>query len=84
VPPCFLAFADFVQSLENLKGDELLQMMQSFLLKGVATCQKTLERVASEAKVSLEEKNLLEEEPHKLREENEKLKNQSCQLGNQV
>jgi hypothetical protein len=73
-------FLDFVQFLDNLKADELLQMMQSFLSKGVAACQKGFERVANEAKASLEEKKLLEDENHKLREENERLKNQSCQL----
>jgi peptidoglycan hydrolase CwlO-like protein len=45
---------------------------------------KGFERVASEVKASLEEKNVLEEENHKLHEENEKLKNRSHQLGNQV
>jgi cell shape-determining protein MreC len=49
-------------------------MMQSFLSKGVAACQKGFERVANEAKASLEEKKLLEEENHKLHEENERLK----------
>jgi hypothetical protein len=73
-PRCF-AFSDFVQSLESLTGDELLQMMQSFLSKGVAACHKVFERVANEAKASLEEKKLLEEENCKLREENERLKN---------
>jgi hypothetical protein len=73
-------FLDFVQFLDNLKADELLHMMQSFLSKGVAACQKGFERVANEAKASLEEKKLLEDENHKLREENERLKNQSCQL----
>jgi cell shape-determining protein MreC len=57
-------------------------MMQSFLSKGIAACQKGFEWVASEAKASLEEKNFLEEQNRKLREENEKLKNQSRQLGN--
>jgi hypothetical protein len=50
-------------------------MMQSFLSKGVAACHKVFERVANEAKASLEEKKLLEEENCKLREENERLKN---------
>jgi polyhydroxyalkanoate synthesis regulator protein len=72
-PRCF-AFLDFVQSLENMKGGELLQMMQSFLSKGIAACQKGFERVANEAKASIEEKKLLEEENHKLHEENERLK----------
>jgi hypothetical protein len=50
--------ADFLQSLESLNGVELLQMMQSFLSKGIDACQKGFERVASEAKASLEEKIL--------------------------
>jgi hypothetical protein len=66
MPPCCFAFADFVQSLENLKGDELLQMMQSFLSKGVAACHKGFERVTSEARASLEDKKILEEENWKL------------------
>jgi hypothetical protein len=68
-------FSDFVQSLENLKADELLQMMQSFLSKGVAACQKGFERVTNEAKASIEEKKLLEDENRKLRKENERLRN---------
>jgi hypothetical protein len=68
-------FSDFVQSLENLKADELLQMMQSFLSKGIAACQKGFERVANEVKASLEEKKLLKDENHKLRKENERLRN---------
>jgi hypothetical protein len=47
-------------------------MMQSFLSKGIAACQKGFERVASEAKASLEEKSLLEEENCKRCEENKK------------
>jgi predicted nuclease with TOPRIM domain len=82
-PRCF-AFSDFVQSLENLKGDELLQMMQSFLSKGVAACQKGFKRVANEVRDYIEEKKLLEEQNRRLREENEKLKNQSPQLDDQV
>jgi hypothetical protein len=78
-PRCF-AFSDFIQSLESLKGDELLHMMQSFLSKGIAACHKGFERVANEAKASLEEKKLLEGENRKLREENKRLKNQSRQL----
>jgi chromosome segregation ATPase len=70
--------------LEGLKGEELLQLMQSFLSKGVTACQKGFEWIAGEAKASLEEKRLLEEENRKLREENERLKNQSRQLGNRV
>jgi chromosome segregation ATPase len=59
-------------------------MMQSFLSKGVAACQKGFERVTNEAKASLEEKKLLEDENCKLREENKRLKNQSRQLNDQV
>jgi peptidoglycan hydrolase CwlO-like protein len=77
-------FSDFVQSLENLKADELLQMMQSFLSRGVAACQKGFERVANEAKASLHEKKLLEDENRKLHEQNERLNNQSRQLKDQA
>jgi hypothetical protein len=77
------ALSDFVQSLESLRADELVQMMQSFLSKGVAACQKGFERVANEAKASLEEKRLLENENCKLWEENERLKDQSRQLKDQ-
>jgi hypothetical protein len=66
--------SDFVQSLESLRADEPVQMMQSFLSKGVAARQKGFKRVANEAKMSLEEKRLLEDENHKQREENERLK----------
>jgi chromosome segregation ATPase len=59
-------------------------MMQSFLSKGIAACQKGFERVANEAKASLEEKKLLADENRKLREENERLQNQSRQLNEQV
>jgi peptidoglycan hydrolase CwlO-like protein len=59
-------------------------MMQSFLSKGIAAGQKGFERVVNEAKVSHEEKSLLEEENRKLHEENERLKNQSRQLTSQV
>jgi hypothetical protein len=38
VPSRGFVFVDFVQSLESLKGDELLQMMQSFLSKGIDAC----------------------------------------------
>jgi peptidoglycan hydrolase CwlO-like protein len=69
--------------LENLKADELVQMMQLFLSKGVAACQKGFERVTNEAKASLAEKKLLEDENHKLHEENERLKDQSRQLKEQ-
>jgi sensor histidine kinase YesM len=81
---CSFVLADFLQSLESLNGDELLRMMQSFLSKGIAAGQKGFERVANEAKISHEEKNLLEEENRKLHEENEKLKNQTRQLVRQV
>jgi hypothetical protein len=47
-------------------------MMQSFLSKGITAFQKGFERVASEAKASLEEKSLLEEENCKRCEENKK------------
>jgi hypothetical protein len=77
---CCFSLADFVQSLENLKVDELVLMMQSFLSKGVAACQKGFERVANEAKASLEEKKLLDKENRKLWEEYERLKKQSRQL----
>jgi hypothetical protein len=77
------ALSDFVQSLESLRADELVQMMQSFLSKGVAACQKGFERVANEAKASLEEKRLLENENCKLWEENERLKDKSRQLKDQ-
>jgi cell division protein FtsB len=73
----------FSRSLENLKADELLQMMLSFLSKGIAACQKGFERVANEVKASLEQKKLLEDENRKLREENERLRNQSHQLKDQ-
>jgi chromosome segregation ATPase len=58
--------------------------MQTFLLKGVAACQKGFERIANDAKASLADKKLLEEENRELRDENERLKNQSCQLSGQV
>jgi hypothetical protein len=70
--------------LESLKGEELLQLMQSFLSKGVAACQKGFERIASDAKASIEDKKLLEEENRKLCDENERLKNQSHQLSDRV
>jgi alanyl-tRNA synthetase len=70
--------------LESLKGEELLWLMESFLLKGVAACQKGFERIASDAKAALEDKKLLEEENCKLRDENEKLKDQSRQLSDRV
>jgi predicted nucleic acid-binding Zn-ribbon protein len=84
VPPFYFAFADFIRSLEDLKGEELLQLMQTFLSKGVAACQKGFERIASDAKALLADKKLLEEENRKLRDENERLKNQSRQLNEQV
>jgi chromosome segregation ATPase len=59
-------------------------MMQSFLSKGIIAGQKGFEKLANEAKVSREEKILLEEENCKLREENERLKNHSQQLASQV
>jgi ribosomal protein L12E/L44/L45/RPP1/RPP2 len=74
---------DFVQSLEGLNAEELMKMMRSFLSKGVAASQRGFERVADEAKASLEEKKLLESENCGLREENEKLKEQYCQLKDQ-
>jgi hypothetical protein len=77
VPPHYFVFVDFVQSLESLKGEELLRLMESFLLKGVAACQKGFERIASDTKAALEDKKLLEEENCKLRDENEKLKDQT-------
>jgi hypothetical protein len=58
--------------LESLKGEELLQLMQSFLSKGVAACQKGFERIASQEKASLKDKILLEEENRKLSDENER------------
>jgi hypothetical protein len=39
-----------------------MKLMCSFLSKGVAVCQRGFERVADEAKASLEEKKLLESE----------------------
>jgi cell shape-determining protein MreC len=60
--------------LEGLSAEELMKMMLSFLSKGVAACQKGFEKVADEAKASLEERKLLENENRRLREENEKLK----------
>jgi hypothetical protein len=35
--------SDFIQSLESLRADELVQLMQSFLSKGVVACQKGFE-----------------------------------------
>jgi peptidoglycan hydrolase CwlO-like protein len=70
--------------LEGLKGEELLQLMQTFLSKGVAACQKGFECIVNDAKASLADKKLLEEENRKLCEENEKLKNQSRELSGQV
>jgi vacuolar-type H+-ATPase subunit I/STV1 len=75
-----LCFLDFVQSLEGLNAEELMKMMRSFLSKGVAICQRGFERVADEAKASLEEKKILESENRILCEENEKLKEESHQL----
>jgi hypothetical protein len=60
-----------------------MKMMQSFLSKGVVACQKGFERVADEAKASLEEKKLLVDENRRLWDENEKLKNRSRQLKDQ-
>jgi hypothetical protein len=51
--------------------------MQSFLSKGINAGQKGSEQIANEAKVSREEKILLEEENSKLRAENERPKNHS-------
>jgi chromosome segregation ATPase len=79
----FFALSDFDQSLEGLSAEELMKMMRSFLSKGIAACQKGFERVADEAKTSLEERKLLENENHRLREENDKLKEQSRQLTDQ-
>jgi cell shape-determining protein MreC len=70
--------------LESLKGEELLQLMQSFLSKGVAACQKGSEWITDKVKASFEEKKVLEEENRKLCKKNKRLKNQSCQLGNWV
>jgi cell division protein FtsB len=70
--------------LEGLKGEELLQLMQTFLSKGVAACHKGFEHIANDAKASLADKKLLEEESRKLFDENERLKNQSRQLSEQV
>jgi phage shock protein A len=76
-------FSDFVQSLEGLNAEELMKTMRSFLSKGILACQKGFERVADEAKASLEEKKLLENENHRLRDENERLREQSRQLKDQ-
>jgi hypothetical protein len=54
-----------------------------FSLEGRCRLPKGFERVANEAKASLEEKRLLEDENRKLREENERLKEQSRQLKDQ-
>lgn len=78
------AIADFLHSLEELNGEQLLKMMQSFLSNGVAAGQKGLEQLEVEMKTFRGEKALLEEENRKLREENEKLKSQSQQLAGQV
>jgi hypothetical protein len=84
VPPYYFIFVDFVQSLESLKGEELLQLMQSFLSKGVTACQKGFERIVSDAKASLEYKKLLEEDNRKLQDENTRLEMQSRQLSDRV
>jgi peptidoglycan hydrolase CwlO-like protein len=84
MPPHYFVFVDFVQSLESLKGEKLLQLIQSFLSKGVTAYQKGFERIASDAKASLEDKKLMEEENRKLHDENEKLKDQSHQLSDQA
>jgi hypothetical protein len=42
--------------------EDLMKMMRSFLSKGVAACQRGFEKVAEEAKASLEERKLLEDE----------------------
>jgi cell division protein FtsB len=84
VPPLYFAFADFIQSLEDLKGEELMQLMQTFLSKGVTACQKGFEHITGDAKASLADKKLLEKENHRLRDENERLKNQSRQLSEKV
>jgi hypothetical protein len=49
--------ADFLQTLENLNVNQLLQMMQSFLSKGITAGQKGFEQMAHEVKVFREEKN---------------------------
>jgi cell shape-determining protein MreC len=66
--------ADFLQSLQSLNRNQLLQMMRSFLSKGITVGHKGFEQMAHEAKLFREEKKLLEEENRKLREENEKLR----------
>jgi hypothetical protein len=52
---------DFRQSLEGLSGNQLLQMMKSFLSKGISAVQKGFEQIANEVMVFREEKNLIEE-----------------------
>jgi 3-phosphoglycerate kinase len=69
--------------LKGLNAEELMKLMCSFLSKGVAVCQRGFERVADEAKASLEERKLLESENRRLCEENEKLKEQYRQLKDQ-
>jgi hypothetical protein len=79
-----VAIADFLHSLGGLRGDQLLEMMQSLLLKGVTAGRKGLEQLEIKMKTSHDEKTALEEENGKLREENERLKVQSRELTGQV
>jgi hypothetical protein len=77
VPPFYFTLADLIQYLEGMNGEELLQLMQTFISKRVVACQKGFKRITGDAKASLADKKLLEEENRKLRDKNEKLKNQS-------
>jgi hypothetical protein len=45
--------------LEGLSTKELMKVMQSFLSKGVAACQKGFKKATEETKASLEERRLL-------------------------
>jgi chromosome segregation ATPase len=71
----------FLNSLENLDGKQLLDIMQSFLSKGIVAGRKGYEKITADSRAD----NLrLLEENRKLREENERLKEESKHLTGQV
>jgi hypothetical protein len=73
--------ADFLNSLENLDGKQLLDIMQSFLSKGIVASRKGYGRIANDSR---DEKLRLAEENQKLYEENERPKEKNKRLTGQV
>jgi uncharacterized protein YlxW (UPF0749 family) len=72
---------DFLNSLEDHDGKQLLDMMESFLSKGVVASRKGYKKMTHESR---DEKLRLMEENQKLREENKRLKEESKHLTCQV